>query len=109
MVTGVSSYDLQDEREKKEKARVCVGHEELGARQLFGETSGGGNGNAPIPRLEGLGKRGGDCSVEQGKAVGTLDWKMVRQQRCYAVVKLAVAMASSMLPLGMRERARERK
>ena len=49
----------------------------FGARWRSNETTGGRNGNVPIPRLEGLGKRGGDCSVEQGKAVGTLNWKMV--------------------------------
>ena len=41
---------------KNEKARACVGHDELRARRRSGETTDGGNGNAPIPRLEGLGK-----------------------------------------------------
>ena len=44
-------------REKKnEKAQACIGHDELGARRHSGETTGGENGNAPLPRLEGLGK-----------------------------------------------------
>ena len=41
---------------KNEKARACVGHDVLGARRSSGETTGGGNGNVPLPRLEGLGK-----------------------------------------------------
>ena len=41
---------------KNEKARACVGHDELGAQWRSGETIGGGNSNAPLPRHEGLGK-----------------------------------------------------
>ena len=58
---------------KKEKARACIGHDELGARRRSGVTTGGGNGNAPLPRLEGLSKGCGDCSAEEGEAVGMLD------------------------------------
>ena len=58
---------------KNEKAQSYVGHDELGARRRSSEITGGRNGNAPLPRLEGLGKGGGDCSAEEGKAVGMLD------------------------------------
>ena len=58
---------------KNEKAQACVGHDELGARWHSDVTTGGGNGNAPLPRLEGLGQGCGDCSAEEGEAVGTLD------------------------------------
>ena len=51
-------------------------------------TAGGENGNAPLPRLEGLGKGGGDCSAEEGEAVGTLDSKMMQQRWRYVVAKL---------------------
>ena len=51
------TYRGDKTRERKnEKARACVGHDELGARRRYGETTGCGNGNVPIPRLEGLGK-----------------------------------------------------
>ena len=58
---------------KNEKAQSYVGHDELGARRRSGMTTGGGNSNAPLPRLEGLSNGGGDCSAEEGEAVGTLD------------------------------------
>ena len=68
------TYKGDKTRERKnEKARSCVGHDELGARRRSGVTTDGGNGNAPLPRLEGLGKEGGDCRAEEGEAVGMLD------------------------------------
>ena len=104
------TYSGDKTRERKnEKARDCIGHEELRTQQCSDETTDGANGNGPIPRLERLGKWGGDCSTEQGEAIGTLDWKMVQRRWRYAVANLAVAMASSASPLRMRERARERK
>ena len=47
--------------------------------------------------------------MAQGGVVGRLDWKMVRRRQWYAVAKLAAAMASSVSPLRMQERARGRK
>ena len=64
---------MRERERKNEKARACVGHDELGAWRRSDETTGGGNDNAPLPRLEGLSKGGGDCSAEEGEAVGTLD------------------------------------
>ena len=58
---------------KNEKAQAYIGHDELGAQRCSGETTSGGNGNVPLPRLEGLGKEGGDCRAEEGEAVGMLD------------------------------------